>query len=107
MRRILAPLFAILLFVLPGVSAARTTVSASLAPAFRSDRIIVEARGGGPGIVFIPGLGSTGAAWRSTADKLEGRYRVHLVTIRGFGQTDIGANAGGALGPPPPPAVER
>ena len=107
MRRLLAPLFAILLFVLPGVSAARTTVSASLAPAFRSDRIIVETRGAGPDIVFIPGLGSTGAAWRSTADKLEGRYRVHLVTIRGFGQTDIGANAGGALAAPAALEIER
>ena len=107
MRRLLAPLFAILLFVLPGVSAARTTVSASLAPAFRSDRIIVETRGAGPDIVFIPGLGSTGAAWRSTADKLEGRYRVHLVTIGNFGLTDIGANAGGALAAPAALEIER
>src|SRR3990167_8188343 len=107
MRRLLAPLFAILFVVLPGAAVARAPVSASLAPAFRSDRIIVEARGARPDIVFIPGLGSTGAAWRSTADKLEGRYRVHLVTIRGFGQTDIGANAGGALAAPAALEIER
>jgi pimeloyl-[acyl-carrier protein] methyl ester esterase len=77
------------------------------AAAFRSDRIIVETRGAGPDVIFIPGLGSTGAAWRSTADKLEGRYRVHLVTIRGFGQTDIGANAGGALAAPAAREIER
>ena len=81
MIRYLASLVAALFVVLPGFTA---QASASMAPAFRSDRIIVETRGTGPDVVFIPGLGSTGAAWRSTADKLDGRYRVHLVTIRGF-----------------------
>jgi len=104
----------IALAVLAASSCAFTTAGAqsqlsslAAAPAFRSDRIIVETRGAGPDVIFIPGLGSTGAAWRSTADKLEGRYRVHLVTIRGFGQTDIGANAGGALAAPAALEIER
>ena len=42
-------------------------------------------------------MGSTGSAWRSTADRLDDRYRVHLVTVRGFGETDIGDNVGGGL----------
>lgn len=48
-------------------------------------------------MIFIPGLGSTGSAWRSTADRLDSRYRVHLVTLRGFGGTDIDGNANGGL----------
>jgi len=74
---------------------------------FRSDRIIVETRGRGPDVIFIPGLGSTGAAWRTTADRLDDRYRVHLVTLRGFGRTDIGANANGALSGPAANEIER
>ncbi|KAK0351649.1 hypothetical protein LTR94_024161 [Friedmanniomyces endolithicus] len=74
---------------------------------FRSDRIIVESRGTGPDIIFIPGLGSTGMAWRSTADQLDDRYRVHLVTVRGFGETDIGANVSGGLAGPAAAEIER
>lgn len=108
MLRFLA-LFVTSLFVaLPGVAAAQTPLPTPMAaPAFRSDRIIVETRGRGPDVIFIPGLGSTGAAWRSTADKLDDRYRVHLITIRGFGQTDIGANASGGLAGPAAAEIER
>lgn len=74
---------------------------------FRSDRIIVESRGTGSDIIFIPGLGSTGMAWRSTADQLDDRYRVHLVTVRGFGETDIGANVSGGLAGPAAAEIER
>lgn len=74
---------------------------------FRSDRIIVETRGSGPDVIFVPGLGSTGAAWRSTADRLDDRYRVHLITLRGFGQTDIGANASGGLEGPAANEIRR
>lgn len=77
------------------------------APAFSSSRIIVETRGTGPDIIFIPGLGSTGSAWRSTADRLDDRYRVHLVTVRGFGETDIGDNVGGGLAGPAASEIDR
>ena len=107
MRRLLVLFSAIFLILPAGVAAARASAAAAAAPAFRSDRIIVETRGAGPDVIFIPGLGSTGAAWRSTADKLEGRYRVHLVTVRGFGSTDIGANARGALAAPAAREIER
>lgn len=70
------------------------------AEAFRSDRIIVETRGRGPDVILIPGLASTPAVWRDTASRLDGRYRLHLVTIRGFGETPPGANASGRLGEP-------
>jgi pimeloyl-ACP methyl ester carboxylesterase len=96
-------LFSLLFFVAvaaPLEATAQTSV-------FRSERIIVEARGRGPDIVFIPGLGSTGAAWRSTADRLDDRYRVHLITLRGFGQTDIGANVNGGLSGPAANEIRR
>lgn len=75
--------------------------------AFRSDRILVEARGRGPDVVFIPGLGSTGDAWRATARRLEGRYRVHLVTVRGFGSVAPSANATGPLEAPAAREIRR
>lgn len=96
-------LFSLLVFVAvaaPLEATAQTSV-------FRSERIIVETRGRGPDIVFIPGLGSTGAAWRSTADRLGDRYRVHLITLRGFGQTDIGANVNGGLSGPAANEIRR
>jgi pimeloyl-[acyl-carrier protein] methyl ester esterase len=97
-------LLALLVLALPAAARAQ----AQPAP-FRSDRILVETRGpaNGPDIVFIPGLGSTGSAWRTTANQLQGRYRVHLITLRGFGQTEIGANASGALEAPAADEIRR
>ncbi|MBX3477477.1 MAG: alpha/beta hydrolase [Brevundimonas sp.] len=77
------------------------------AAAFRSERILVETRGQGPDVVLIPGLASTSTLWRRTADRLADRYRVHLVTVRGFGPTDPGANASGALSGPVTVELER
>jgi len=64
---------------------------------FTSDRIVVQARGSGPDVILIPGLASTGDVWSRTANRLDDRYRVHLVSIRGFGDVPAGANADGAL----------
>ena len=100
MIRVLISLIFLLAVAAPADTWAQTSV-------FRSDRIIVETRGRGPDIVFIPGLGSTGAAWRTTADRLDDRYRVHLVTLRGFGPTDIGANAAGGLSGPAANEIRR
>lgn len=100
MIRVLISLIFLLAVAAPADTWAQTSV-------FRSDRIIVETRGRGPDIVFIPGLGSTGAAWRTAADRLDDRYRVHLVTLRGFGRTDIGANAAGGLSGPAANEIRR
>ncbi|MET3837172.1 pimeloyl-ACP methyl ester carboxylesterase [Brevundimonas sp. UYEF29] len=105
MIRLLASLLATL-FVLAPV-AVQAKVQSQAAPAFSSNRIIVETRGRGPDIIFIPGLGSTGSAWRSTADRLDNRYRVHLVTLRGFGETQIGDNVSGGLAGPAASEIER
>jgi pimeloyl-ACP methyl ester carboxylesterase len=74
---------------------------------FRSNRILVETRGHGPDVVLIPGLASTAAVWRRTADRLDDRYRVHMVTVRGFGPTDPGANAEGAVSAPVADEIRR
>ena len=102
MIRLLASLLATLFVLAPVAVQAQSQASA-----FSSSRIIVETRGRGPDIIFIPGLGSTGSAWRSTADRLDDRYRVHLVTLRGFGETQIGDNVSGGLAGPAASEIER
>ncbi|HYD28311.1 alpha/beta hydrolase [Brevundimonas sp.] len=63
---------------------------------FQSTRIVVETRGSGPDLILIPGLASTSAVWTRTAARLPGR-RLHLVSVRGFGDLPAGANANGAV----------
>ena len=74
---------------------------------FQSDRIVVEARGEGPDVILIPGLASTSAVWTRTAKALEGRYRVHLVTVRGFGDVAAQANGSGLIGAPAAADIRR
>lgn len=59
-------------------------------------RFTVEVMGKGPDVILIPGLSTPREAWRPTAEALKGRYRVHLVQIRGFGD-DAGVNATGPV----------
>ena len=88
MQRVL--IFVLALLVLPSAAQAQGA-------GFRSDRIVVEARGEGPDVILIPGLASTSDVWSRTANRLDDRYRVHLVTVRGFGSVAAGANENGAL----------
>lgn len=94
-----------------GASPKPAPVTAVGAPAvaapFQSGRILVEAKGQGPDVVLIPGLASTSAVWARTAAALEGRYRVHLVTVRGFGETAAGGNAEGLVGGPTAAEIRR
>ena len=61
------------------------------------DRISVEVVGAGPDIVLIPGLASSRETWRSTAERLRGRYRLHLVQVAGFAGEPARANAAGPV----------
>ncbi len=61
------------------------------------DRISVEVVGAGPDIVMIPGLASSRETWRHTAERLRGRYRVHLVQVAGFAGEPARANASGPV----------
>ena len=63
---------------------------------FRSTRILIETRGEGPDLILIPGLASTSAVWGRVTARLAGR-RLHLVSVRGFGDLPAGANADGAI----------
>lgn len=59
-------------------------------------RITVLVEGDGPDVVLIPGLSSPRAVWDATADRLKGKYRLHRVQIRGFGDA-AGVNAEGPV----------
>ncbi len=64
---------------------------------FRSQRIAVSTRGRGDDVILIPGLASTAEVWSGVADRLAGRRRLHLISVRGFGDLAAGANASGAV----------
>ncbi len=66
-------------------------------PAFGSRRITVTTRGRGADVLLIPGLASTADVWRGVADRLAGKRRLHLISVRGFGDLPAGANASGAV----------
>lgn len=65
--------------------------------AFSSRRITVTTRGRGADVLLIPGLASTAEVWRGVADRLAGKRRLHLISVRGFGDLAAGANASGAV----------
>jgi len=83
--------------ILIGMALASVAPAAWAQTTFVSRRITVETRGRGPDLILIPGLASTAAVWRSTADRLAGKYRLHLVSMRGFGDLPAQANAEGAV----------
>ena len=66
---------------------------------FRSPRITVTTRGSGPDVVLIPGLASTAEVWNGLATRLERRRRLHLVSVRGFGDLAAQGNADGSVMP--------
>lgn len=72
-----------------------TAPPAPAAPAERA-RLTVSVIGNGPDVILIPGLASPRRVWDRTAEQLKGRYRLHLVQIRGFGD-DAAANASGPV----------
>jgi len=59
-------------------------------------RITVLVEGEGPDVLLIPGLSSPRGVWDATAERLKGRYRLHRVQIRGFGD-EAGLNAEGPV----------
>jgi pimeloyl-ACP methyl ester carboxylesterase len=61
------------------------TASEGKAAKIERGRFTVEVVGAGPDVILIPGLASPRSVWAPTVAQLRGRYRVHLVQIRGFG----------------------
>jgi pimeloyl-[acyl-carrier protein] methyl ester esterase len=70
------------------------------------DRISVEVIGKGPDVVLIPGLSSSRATWRATAERLKATHRVHLVQIAGFAGEPARANATGEVFVPTAEALD-
>lgn len=70
------------------------------------DRISVEVVGKGPDVVLIPGLASSRETWKATAERLRGKYRLHLVQIAGFAGEPARANAEGELFNPTAEAID-
>lgn len=94
------------LAALPAAGASAAQVRAPT-PAFRSHRIAVRATGAGRDLVLIPGLASTEDVWRGTANRLAGHCRLHLVSVRGFGDLAADANGEGAVAGPVAAEVRR
>jgi pimeloyl-ACP methyl ester carboxylesterase len=70
------------------------------------DRISVEVVGKGPDLVLIPGLSSSRATWKATAERLKGRYRLHLVQVAGFSGEPARANGEGEVVAPTVEAID-
>jgi pimeloyl-ACP methyl ester carboxylesterase len=70
------------------------------------DRFSDEIVGKGPDLVFIPGLSSSRATWKATAERLRGRYRLHLIQVAGFAGEPARANAEGEIVVPTAEAID-
>lgn len=71
------------------------------------ERFSVEVVGRGPDVVLIPGLASARETWRHTAERLRGRYRLHLVQMAGFAGEPARANATGPFFDPVAEELDR
>ena len=100
---------------------ALTATAAATAPAqapadpnrlFADSRLVVRDRfsdeivGKGPDLVLIPGLASSRATWRATAERLRVHYRLHLIQIAGFAGEPARANAAGDVLIPTAEAID-
>ena len=70
------------------------------------DRFSDEIVGKGPDLVFIPGLASSRATWKATAERLRAHYRLHLIQIAGFSGEPARANATGDVLIPTAEAID-
>jgi pimeloyl-[acyl-carrier protein] methyl ester esterase len=70
------------------------------------DRFSDEVVGKGPDLVLIPGLASSRATWKATAERLRGQYRLHLIQVAGFAGEPSRANAQGQLVIPTAEAID-
>jgi pimeloyl-ACP methyl ester carboxylesterase len=68
-------------------------------------RISVGVEGEGPDVILVPGLASSRDVWKSTAERLKRRYRLHLVQVAGFAGAVPGPNASGKVAAPVAEAI--
>lgn len=60
-------------------------------------RFTVDVSGSGPDVLLIPGMATPGQVWDGTRDALKDRYRLHVVSLRGFGTGSARANTSGPV----------
>jgi pimeloyl-ACP methyl ester carboxylesterase len=82
-------------YLLTALPAALLVAPAVRAAPFASDRFSVVVRGSGPDVILIPGLDCDRSVWDGLAARLEGRFRLHLVWIKGFAGAPAEAAASG------------
>src|SRR5471032_1640477 len=70
------------------------------------DRFSDEIVGSGPDVFFIPGLASSRATWRATAERLKAHYRLHLIQVAGFAGEPVRGNASGEVLAPTAEAID-
>ena len=70
------------------------------------DRFSDEVVGKGPDVVFIPGLASSRTTWKATAERLRGKYRLHLIQVAGFSGEPARGNAAGEVVVPTAEAID-
>ena len=70
------------------------------------DRFSDEVVGKGPDLVFIPGLASSRTTWKATAERLRGKYRLHLIQVAGFSGEPARGNAAGEVVVPTAEAID-
>lgn len=69
------------------------------------DRFSAEVVGKGPDLVLIPGLASSRATWRATAERLRHSHRLHLIQVAGFAGEPARANSEGEVLAPTADAI--
>lgn len=89
------------------LSACASAPEASAQATFQSERIIVTTRGQGPDVILIHGMASHTDVWDTTVAALEGRYRVHLIQISGFGGFPARGNVDGPVAAPVAEEIAR
>jgi pimeloyl-ACP methyl ester carboxylesterase len=70
------------------------------------DRFSDEIVGKGPDVILMPGLASSRATWKATAERLRGHYRLHLLQVAGFAGEPARANATGEVLVPTAEAID-
>ena len=73
------------------------TPSAAAATLPADARFTVTVEGSGPDVILIPGLSSPRAVWDGARAALRGKYRLHLVEMKGFGGSAPGPNLDGRI----------
>lgn len=70
------------------------------------ERFSDEIVGSGPDLVLIPGLNSSRAVFKATAEQLKSRYRLHVIEVAGFAGEPARANASGPVLKPTAEAID-